>query len=185
MSPRPEPPRDLFHPRLATRALRLALEAADVAPLCMVFASDDPSQVLPTPHVAGAADVGFRFADDWRGNSSQAPLATVILLAPVPAAGEPPDPVSPPRARVTVPCLDDLIRPTHLDDWDRDALGLGEGTETDPDLDVEMDLSEVLASEGELLASAPSRLDPRPHPKRTVRVKMAKRTITCSLRRPR
>jgi hypothetical protein len=177
--------RDLFPPRLATRALRLALEAADVAPLCMVFASDDPSQVFPTPHVAGAADIGFRFADDWRGNSSQAPLATVILLAPVPAAGEPPNPLSPPRARVTVPCLDDIIRPTHLDDWDRDALGLGAGTAADPDLDVEIDLSELLASEGELLASAPPRLDPRPRFKRVVRVLMGKRTVTCSLRRRR
>lgn len=130
-------PENLYPRRLAARALALVLERYGLGAMALKFNPDDPTQVLPGTE---PGEVLF-FADTTlEGHRS---LAHVYLDA----YGT--------TARVVVEDLRALVRRTHRRQFRPAELGLGRG------LDVEVDVSDVVAGEGELMRRAPQRVVPR------------------------
>lgn len=131
-------PESLFLRRLAARAIESVLDGLQVRQLAIVCDADDPRVMRPHP------DGSYRWARDWYAKDAGEGLARVHLN------------VTSWHARVVVPKLDALIRPPHRSEFDARAVGIvRDGREND--IDTEIDLTEIVAEEGELMLGAPQK----------------------------
>jgi len=146
----------LFLRRLAHRALVLVMKHYELEEIGMRFNPDDPSQIMPGP------DGSLRFAEDWRSRAGDG-LAWCWLMI----EGDEP------KARVVIPRVRALVRPTHRRDFDPWAVGIQSGRALD--VDTEIDLTDWLTEDGGLLRDAPQRYQARPDPRnrRSFKVKRA------------
>ena len=151
----PVPPETLYPRRLAARALALVLEHHGLAGIAIRLNPDDPSQALPG-HWPGEVV----FYEDVCGGRGKI-VASVFIEGT--------------NARVVADRVDALIRRNHVRDFEPEAVGivLEPGV---PDIDAEVDLSEIIEREGELLRTQPQRVLPRTsRPRRRPQVKRALR----------
>ena len=126
----------LYECRLAARALALVLEQFNLRDVTRKFDADDPSQVF-----AGMLENEVGFYDDFRSGAAR-PLAVVVLHGS--------------RARVWVERVEDLVRSNHRKGFQVGELGIVRRANL-PDLDVEVDLTEVMETDGELMRTAKRR----------------------------
>lgn len=136
-NPVPLAPEVLYPRRLAGRALALALDGYDLGSVTRKFTADDPAECLPG--IVRGEFVFGEVRERW------APVATVYLEGA--------------SARVIIGAVEKLLRPTHLD-TELEEAGIFH-LPGRPDIDVTIDLTEVIAADGELLRTAPQRVLPR------------------------
>lgn len=140
-------PSVLFPRRLAWRALRMVLERFGLEQMALKLNPDDPTQALP-----GAGPGEIEFGEDFGRNGSGRVLAVVILDGA--------------KARVLVERIERLIRVAHRRGFVPRELGIWQRPGVH-DLDVELDLSEVIEVEGQLMRTAKQRvLPPASRPRR-------------------
>jgi hypothetical protein len=151
----PLPPEVLYLRRLAARALALVLEHHGLSNIAVKLNPDDPTQALP-----GVSPGEVLFFEDVCGGRGRV-IATVFIDGMA--------------ARVIADRADALIRRNHVRDFEPAALGI-EPMPGRPDIDFEVDLSDVVEREGELLRTQPQRVLPRTsRPRRAPQVKRALR----------
>jgi hypothetical protein len=132
-------PAQLYPLRLAWRAVERVLERLDLGAVSLKLTPDDPSQGWTFE------DGTVGLAEDFRGRWHLGNAAGLVRLD-----------LETERAHIVIPRLAALIRRQHVHDLDErpDLEGDGLG----PEVEVDIDLTEILALEGDLLRTAPPRV---------------------------
>lgn len=140
------PPEVLYPRRLAWRALSVVLDQYNLQGITLKLNPNDPAQALP-----GAGRGEVEFYEDYRQGAGRV-IATVLLDGA--------------KARVLVERIDRLVRRNHLAAFVPREVGIVQRRGA-PDIDAEVDLSEIIETDGEVLRTVRQRLLPpasRPRP---------------------
>jgi hypothetical protein len=134
-------PETLFPRRLAARALDIVLQHFNLSAVVVKLNPDDPEQAFP-----GAEPGEVRlYLDGW--GQGKRPVAIVFLEGT--------------RARVVVERVRELVRRNHRADFVEEDVGIVQFP-GEPDIDMEVDVAGVVDDFGQVMRTAPQRVDPRP-----------------------